>query len=182
MCPFHDAGRRGVLARESPLHRAADGVASAGHTGWKSCRPNDPIAQGNPWQVSGYQFDLDSNNNYTGQLYEGQGRGIITPPGTIVQLQPGRVSARVGTVSDNPSALIKPHQGLAGEWNQVEIIARGNTLIHMINGNVISVSVDDNPEFRAFQGILSLQLEGNGQIWYRNVHVKALDKPVEFPK
>src|SRR5262245_37737441 len=27
----------------------------------------------NPWQVSGYQFDMDSNNNYTGGLYEGQG-------------------------------------------------------------------------------------------------------------
>jgi hypothetical protein len=136
--------------------------------------PNDPIATGNPWQVSGYQFDLDSNNNYTGQLYEGQGRGIVTPPGTIVELLPGRMSARIGTVSDNPTTLIKPHQGLAGEWNQIEIIARSNTLIHMINGKVITVSVDDNPDFRAFQGILSLQLEGNGQIWYRNVYVKAL--------
>ena len=144
--------------------------------------PNDPITQGNPWQVSGYQFDLDSNNVYTGQLYEGQGRGIVTPPGTIVQLLPGRVASRIGTITETPTALIKPHQGLAGEWNQVEVIARGNTLIHLINGKAISVSVDDNPEFRAYQGILSLQLEGNGQIWYRNVYVKALDKPMEFPK
>ena len=136
--------------------------------------PNDPIG-GNPWQISGYQFDLDSNNNYTGQLYEGQGRGIVTPPGTVVELLPGRLSARIGTITDNPTALIKPHQGLAGDWNQVEIIARGNTLIHMINGKLISVSVDDNPDFRAFQGILSLQLEGSGQIWYRNIYVKALD-------
>ena len=30
-------------------------------------------ATGNPWQVSGYQFDLDSSNGFTGQLYEGQG-------------------------------------------------------------------------------------------------------------
>jgi hypothetical protein len=52
----------------------------------------------------------------------------------------------------------------------------------MINGQVMSVSVDDNPDFRAFQGLLSLQLEGNGQIWYRNVYVKALDKPLQFPK
>jgi hypothetical protein len=132
--------------------------------------------------VSGYQFDLDSNNNYTGQLYEGQGRGIVTPPGTMVELLAGSVSARIGTITDNPTALIKPHQGLAGEWNQLEIIARGNTLIHMINGHVISVSVDDNPDFRAFQGVLSLQLEGNGQIWYRNVYVKALDKPLDFPE
>ena len=136
--------------------------------------PNDPIG-GNPWQVSGYQFDLDSNNSYTGQLYEGQGRGIVTPPGTIVELLPSRVSARIGTITDNPAALIKPHQELGGDWNHVEIIARGTTLIHMINGKLISVSVDDNPDFRAFQGILSLQLEGSGQIWYRNIYLKALD-------
>jgi len=138
--------------------------------------PNGPTNEPNPWQVSGYQFDLDSNNRYTGQLYEGQGRGIVTPPGAIVELLPARAVARVGTISDTPAALVKPHNGLDGEWNQVEIIARGNTLVHLINGKVISVTIDDDPEFRAPQGILSLQLEGNGQIWYRNVYLKALDK------
>ena len=59
-------------------------------------------------------------------------------------------------------------------WQQVEIIARGNTLIHIVNGQVITVSVDEDPANRAPQGILSLQLEGSGQIWYRNVYVKHL--------
>jgi hypothetical protein len=35
----------------------------------------------------------------------------------------------------------------------------------------------DDPIARAPQGILSLQLEGSGQIWYRNVDLKAQDKP-----
>lgn len=156
---------------------AGSGTGRGGPAG-----PNGPTNEPNPWQVSGYQFDLDSNNRYTGQLYEGQGRGIVTPPGAIVELLPERMSARIGTITDNPASLIKPHQGAAGEWNQVEIIARGNTLIHMINGKLVSLTVDDNPDFRAFQGILSLQIEGNGQIWYRNVYVKMLDKPMEFPK
>jgi hypothetical protein len=81
-----------------------------------------------------------------------------------VELLPGRTSARIGTVTDAPASLIKPHNGLDGEWNRIEIIARGNTLVHMINGRVISVTIDDNPEFRALQGILSLQLKANGQI------------------
>ena len=144
--------------------------------------PNGPTTEPNPWQVSGYQFDMNSNNSFTGQLYEGQGRGIVTAPGAIVELLPGRMSARIGTISDNPASLVKAHQGLQGEWNQIEIIARGNTLIHMINGKVVSVTLDDNPDFRAFQGLLSLQLEGNGQIWYRNVYVKPLDKPMDFPR
>jgi hypothetical protein len=131
---------------------------------------------GNPWQVSGYQFDLDSDNQYTGQLYEGQGRSIITAPGTIGMLLQGNCKILLGKLSGDPKAAIKPHQGLAGEWQQVEIIVRGNTVIHMINAQVMSITVDDDPVARAPQGILSLQLEGSGQIWYRNVYLKQQDK------
>jgi hypothetical protein len=130
--------------------------------------------EGNPWQVSGYQFDIDSANRFTGQLYEGQGRGIQTAPGAIVQMLPERKSQQIGTVSDAPAAIVKPHKGKDGDWQQVEIIARGNTLVHILNGKVISVTIDDNPDMRALQGILSLQLEGSGQIWYRNVYLKVL--------
>ena len=156
----------------------APGNPPAGRGGAASGGP----PSGNPWQVSGYQFDMSSDNRYTGQLYEGQGRGIVNAPGGIVLLLPGRQSARIGTVTDTPAQAVKPHKGWDGEWNQIEIIARGNTLVHMINGQVITISVDDNPADRAAQGIVSLQLEGSGQIWYRNVYVKNLDKSLEFPK
>ena len=127
----------------------------------------------NPWQVSGYQFDLDSDNRYTGQLYEGQGRGIVNPPGGLVQLTAG-VQSRIGVVSADPRGAVKPHNGLLGEWQQAQIIARGNTLVHVLNGQVLTVTIDDDGASRAPQGILSLQLEGSGQIWYRNVYVKQL--------
>jgi hypothetical protein len=44
----------------------------------------------------------------------------------------------------------------------------------MANGQVITISLDLDPTARADRGILSLQLEGSGQIWYRNVYVKQL--------
>lgn len=135
--------------------------------------PSPTQAFQNPWQVSGYQFDLDSNNRFTGQLYEGQGRGIVNPPGGFVELVQGSQN-RMGVVNPNPAGAVKPHNGLAGEWQQVQIIARGNTLVHILNGQVVTVTIDDSPTERALQGILSLQLEGNGQIWYRNVYVKPL--------
>ncbi|MEO8484439.1 MAG: DUF1080 domain-containing protein [Acidobacteriota bacterium] len=139
-----------------------------------AANPAAPITNGNIWQVSGYQFDLDSNNQYTGQLYEGQGRSIVTAPGTLTRLTAERPVC-VAVINQNPTSVVKPHQGKDGEWQQVEIIARGNTLVHILNGQVLSVSIDDNPAFRALQGILSLQLEGNGQIWYRNVYIKPLN-------
>ena len=136
---------------------------------------NSTAGYQNPWQVSGYQFDLDSDNRYTGQLYEGQGRGIVNPPGGLVLVTTG-VQNRIGRVNPNPAAAVKPHNGWQGEWQQAQIIARGNTLVHVLNGQVISVTMDDDPASRAPQGILSLQLEGSGQIWYRNVYVRQLEQ------
>jgi hypothetical protein len=133
---------------------------------------------GQPWQVSGYQFDMTPNN--MGSLYEGQGRGVIVNAGEIVQLFPGGLKFVIGRTSDNPAQFTHPNMGLQGEWNQIEIIARGNTLVHMLNGHVITVTTDDDPVRRAFQGILSLQCEG-GAIWYRNVYLKHLDPIVAFP-
>jgi len=78
-------------------------------------------------------------------------------------------------VHTTPTTAVKPHNGWQGEWQQVQIIARGNTLVHVLNGQAITITVDDSPEDRARQGILSLQLEGSGQVWYRNVYVRPLE-------
>jgi hypothetical protein len=179
------AGERGSAAG-APAEAAAPNPC-VGEVGDLSApspagRGNTSTPTGNPWQVSGYQFDLDSDNEYTGQLYEGQGRNIITAPGTIGMLLPGNCKILLGKLPGDAQAAIKPHQGLDGEWQQIEIIVRGNTMIHLLNGQVMSITVDDDPVARAPQGILSLQLEGNGQIWYRNVYLKRQDKPLDFPR
>ncbi|MEO7192145.1 MAG: DUF1080 domain-containing protein [Vicinamibacterales bacterium] len=168
-------------ASASPCVGEVGNLSAAAAPAGRGGAPAGP-ATGNPWQVSGYQFDMDSANQYTGQLYEGQGRNIITAPGTIGMLLPGGCKILLGTISADPKAAVKPHRGLDGDWQQIEIIARGNTLVHMINGQVMSVTIDDDPVARASQGILSLQLEGNGQIWYRNVYLKVIAKPLDFPK
>jgi hypothetical protein len=97
-------------------------------------------------------------------------------------LLPGNCKILLGKLPGDATVGIKPHQGLDGEWQQIEIIVRGNTMTHMINGQVMSITVDDDPVARAPQGILSLQLEGSGQIWYRNVYLKPQDKALDFPR
>lgn len=131
---------------------------------------------GQPWQVSGYQYDITPT--VAGSLYEGQGRGYIANVGEVDQLFPGGLKFMIGHVVDNPMQFQHPNLGLEGEWNQVEIIARGNTLVHLLNGHVITVTTDDDPVRRAFQGIISLQCEG-GAIWYRNVYLKNLEPIVK---
>ena len=98
------------------------------------------------WNLAGYQADFDYGNRYTGQLYEQDtSRGIIAWRGQVVATEPGKKPTLLATLG-NPDELknyIKP-----GEWNQVEIIADGNTLTHIINGYVMSILVDTDPSLR----------------------------------
>ncbi len=132
---------------------------------------------GHPWQVSGYQFDIyDSPTGNTGSFYEGQGRGVIANTGEVYRLTADANGNPVKTFLGRSSDLTGPQYYKQGEWNQLEIIARGNTLIHMLNGRVFCVIIDDDPGRRALKGIISLQLEGpqDNEVWYRNVWLKKL--------
>lgn len=142
--------------------------------------PKGPLygnGTGHPWQVSGYQFDIyDSPTGNTGSLYEGQGRGVIANTGEVYRLTADANGNPVKTFLGRSSDLTGPQYYKQGEWNQIEIIARGNTLIHMLNGKVFCVIIDDDPGRRALKGIISLQLEGpqDNEVWYRNVWLKKL--------
>jgi hypothetical protein len=125
----------------------------------------------NLWQISGYQFDITGNN--TGSLYEGQGRGVVANTGEMIILHPG-AGANNRTVVAQTSDVTWGQFGRPDGWNEAWIIARGNTLVHILNGRVFTVAVDDDVARRASQGIISLQLEGTGKIWYRSVRLKQL--------
>jgi hypothetical protein len=132
---------------------------------------------GHPWQVSGYQFDfLPTPTGNTGSFYEGQGRGVSAQAGEVLLLSADANGNSVRTVLGRTSDLPVQQYFKTGDWNQVEIIARGNTLIHMLNGRVITVVMDDDAGRRAAKGIISLQLEGpaDNEVWYRNIYIKTL--------
>lgn len=126
------------------------------------------------WGMKGYQADFDYQNRYTGQLYEqGTGRGIVAWRGQEVEADPGqkpRLLATLGS-SDDLKAYIKP-----GEWNQYEIIADGNTMIHIINGHVMAILVDNDATFNQMKGLIGFEIEGGGnvKISHRNIWLKTL--------
>jgi hypothetical protein len=126
------------------------------------------------WGMKGYQADFDYRNRYTGQLYEqGTGRGIIAWPGQVVEANQGQKPRLLATLGspDDLKAYIKP-----GEWNQYEIIADGNTMIHILNGHVMAIFVDNDPTFSQKKGLIGLEIEGPGnvKISHRNIWLKTL--------
>lgn len=133
--------------------------------------PNAKFAK---WNLKGYQADFDYANRYSGQLYEqGTPRGIIAWRGQVVRAEEGKHPRLLSTVGDSDALKEYIH---AGEWNQMHIIARGNMTMHMINGHVMAVFIDDDPTMAASQGVIGLQIEGGGHVkvsfrnlWWRGV-------------
>jgi hypothetical protein len=123
--------------------------------------------------LKGYQADIDFANQWTGQLYEERGRGFLALRGQAAQVLEGKKSRVIGALEsgDALKALIK-----SNDWNQVHIIARGNTLVHVVNGHVMSVTVDDDPKGRAASGLLGFQIHTGPamKVEYRNILLKTL--------
>ena len=106
------------------------------------------------WVLKGYQADIDGRQQYTGQLYEERGRGFLALRGQISYVPPGKKAGSIGsTGGEDLKAAIKEN-----DWNDLHIIARGNTLIHIINGRVMSVVIDDDTANRKMQGKIGIQL------------------------
>lgn len=124
------------------------------------------------WNMSGAQFDFDGRNAYSGQYYEqATGRGIIAWRGQVVRTEQGKKPRLLATLGDRDE--------LGGyvrieNWNQLHIIARGNTMTHLINGHVMSILIDDDPSMFKKSGLIGFEIEGTGKISIRNIWLKKL--------
>lgn len=108
--------------------------------------------------VGGYQADIDASPRYSGILYEERGRGILADRGqqTAVTDKDGKPNVKVTTTLATPEALqefIKPEQ-----WNDYVIVARGNQVMHFINGKLMSSCVDLDSAKAPKEGVLAFQI------------------------
>jgi len=128
-----------------------------------------------PWVLNGYQADLDFVNQFTGNTHsEGRGRFFLAQRGNVVRGAADGTRKQVGTVGD-PDAL-KGYVNING-WNTYHIIARGRTLIQLINGHLMSVFLDEDTTNFAAEGVLGLQMHVGEpfRVEYRNVWLKQID-------
>ncbi|MCC7010029.1 MAG: DUF1080 domain-containing protein [Acidobacteria bacterium] len=141
------------------------------------------------WVLKGYQADIDFNNQYTGMLYEERGRAFLAPRGTFGYVGPGQPAP--GTAQARGSATPAGVRGPIGalengdalkayirqnDWNQFHVVARGNVLVHVLNGHVTALFVDDDPVGRAMKGLIGLQLHVGDpmKVEFRNIWLKTL--------
>ncbi len=126
------------------------------------------------WVINGYQADFDAAGQYSGILYEEGGRGIIAMTGEKVVVQPDGEKKVVGKVGepDEIRAAVKKEA-----WNHYTIIARGNHLVHKINGVTTIEMTDEQVDKRAMSGLLAFQVHAGPPmlVQFKDIKLTRLD-------
>jgi 3-keto-disaccharide hydrolase len=127
---------------------------------------------GTKWLLRGYQADIDGADKYTGQNYEERGRTFLAMRGQVTHVDASgpTVIASLGT-ADELKAFIRPN-----DWNEYHLIIRGNVLIHILNGHIMSEVIDDDTVNRKFDGLIGVQVHVGPpmKIEYRSILLKPL--------
>jgi len=125
------------------------------------------------YALKGYQADIDGADTYTGQNYEERGRGFLAMRGQKALLKAGEKPTITGSVgnSDSLKAFIKKN-----DWNEIRIVAKGNKMMHYINGHLMSETVDEDATARKSSGVLGMQVHvmPKMKVEYRNIYLKTL--------
>ncbi len=116
---------------------------------------------GAPFALRGYQADIDGARpdrpdiRHTANNYEERGRTFMALRGQITRAQPGGGRTIIGSLGD----YIELTRFIEDDgWNELHIIARGPVLTHILNGQVMSVVIDEDPEHRRMEGLLGVQV------------------------
>jgi len=125
------------------------------------------------WMMTGPQADFWPSRVYTGQFYsENTPMRILAWRGQVVEGFGAKSKRLMGTIADRQALgdLVKQN-----DWNQYIVIARGGTCLHIVNGQLMAVMVDDDPESSNNQpGQFGIEIEATTKVSVRNMWVKKL--------
>lgn len=147
-------------------------ISPSGNSGinYRSSIVEDPVTPSNRFAMQGYQFDIDGANEYTGNNYEEKGRLFLAERGQVTRVL-GTRTPIVVSQTGTPSALV---EGTTGKWNTAYIIARGNMLMHHLNGRLMSAVIDEDAR-RPRRGQIGVQVHVGPpmKVEYRNWRIKT---------
>ena len=144
-----------------------------------------------PNALKGYQADIDGAIRYTGQNYEERGRTTLAYRGEISSIKPQtgtwtpeQVRSKVtrnnwsereviGSLGNTDELKTKIK---SEDWNEIHIIARGNRLLHYVNGVLMSDVTDHDQVNGKAKGLLGVQVHVGPpmKVEYRNLRLKNL--------
>lgn len=136
------------------------------------------------WVVKGLQADFEDTmhegkDRFSGMFFEENRRMFMAQRGDVVFVRTNTENTKkpsiekVASVGD-PVELEKVIK--RDDWNEYTVIAKDNVFIHIINGTVMSIGIDeDDANFRK-SGILAWQLHSGDplKIEMKNIRIRRL--------
>ncbi|MEO6005681.1 MAG: DUF1080 domain-containing protein [Opitutus sp.] len=148
-------------------------ITPSGNSGinYRSVIVADSVTPANTHAMRGYQCDIDGRNRYTGNNYEEKGRLFLAVRGQLTRVVGDRPPIVLSTLGDN-TALASV---LISEWNSVHLLVRGHLLVHTVNGQVMSMTIDDDAAHRTTKGMIGVQVHVGPpmKVEYRNIRLKT---------
>ncbi len=108
------------------------------------------LPENGKWSIGGYQCDIHPAAPNNAMVYEERGRGIIVQNGQGVIIDP---EAKRWLASEHEPVKVD-----IAEWHEYTIIAKGNHLIHKIDGQVTIDLLDFEEKARSLEGLLAFQI------------------------
>ena len=109
---------------------------------------------------------------WTGQLWEDNGRCFLALTGQFARANADGRKDELAVLADQETLLSAIHD----DWNELHLIARGNQMIHILNGHVMSMLIDDDVKHRRMEGELGLQIHEDVpmRVEFRKIRLKDL--------
>lgn len=126
------------------------------------------------WMMTGPQADFwPSAKFWTGQFYsENTPMRILAWRGQVIEgygEKSKRLLGNIGDIMDLAKVVKKD------DWNQYTVIARGGVFIHIINGQLMAVMIDDDPKSSNNQpGYIGIEIESITKVRVRNMWIKKI--------
>lgn len=162
---------RGGTPRDFEL-KLAYRISEAGNSGinYRSVVVPDPVTPDNKLAMRGYQFDLDGRKRYDGNNYEEKGRLFLAVRGQLTHVVGGRSPIVLSSFGDTTELGTVA----TADWNAAHLIVRGNTATHILNGRLMSITIDDDVPNRRLDGLVGMQVHTGPpmKVEYRNIRLK----------
>lgn len=136
------------------------------------------------WVVKGLQADFEDKmhegkDKFSGMFFEENGRMFMGQRGDVVFVRSNKakpnkpVIEKIATVGSNEE--LEKHIR-RDAWNDYIVIAKGNVFMHIINGHVMSVGIDEDELNARKSGIIAWQLHAGPplKIEMKDVRIREL--------
>ncbi len=127
------------------------------------------LPENGKWSIGGYQCDIHPATPNNAMVYEERARGIIVQNGQSVVIDPQGIKWLV--------AEHEPVQVDIAEWHEYTVIAKGNHLIHKVDGKVTIDLVDHDEKARALEGLLAFQIHRGPAMFVQIKDVRLKELP-----